>query len=189
MAFVKECYVNGWHHKDAMEHEKQHVNLLYAPIKRDTITCHYVTVWWYLGHDIKRTLTVSMNERVDEWVSKWGGGGGGGEGACNEWMNEWINCTNKTNIKSFIAKRVNTILVNLRYLRFKLLKYKENNMNICNTSDHNFKNIPLYKMRKVSLERYYFVLYDGALTFKMPKMALNSYCDKILHIGHIGKRK
>ena len=30
-------------------------------------------------------------------------------------------------LKSFIAKRVISILVNLRYLRFKLLKYKENN--------------------------------------------------------------
>ena len=45
-------------------------------------------------------------------------------------------------MKSFIAKRVNSILVNLRYLRFKLLKYKENNKKICNTFDHNFKNIP-----------------------------------------------
>ena len=34
-------------------------------------------------------------------------------------------------MKSFIAKRVNSILDNLRYLRFKLLKYKENNKNIC----------------------------------------------------------
>ena len=68
-------------------------------------------------------------------------------------------------VKSFIAKRVNSILVNLRYLRFKLLKYKENNKKICNTFDHNFTNIALYiKMRKVSLERYYVVLYDGALT-------------------------
>ena len=46
-------------------------------------------------------------------------------------------------MKSFIAKHV-SILVNLRYLRFTLLKYKENNKNICNTFDHNFKNIPLY---------------------------------------------
>ena len=38
-----------------------------------------------------------------------------------------------------------------------MLKYKENKK-ICNTIDHNFKNIPLYIMRKVSLERYYFVL-------------------------------
>ena len=30
-------------------------------------------------------------------------------------------------MKSFIAKRVNSILVNLRYLRYKLLKCKENN--------------------------------------------------------------
>ena len=85
-------------------------------------------------------------------------------------------------MKSFIPKRLNSILVNLRYLRFKLLKYKENNKKICNTFDHNFKNIPLYIMRKVSLERYYFVVYDCALTSKMSKMALKSFCDKTLHI-------
>ena len=59
------------------------------------------------------------------------------------------------NMKSFITKRVKSILVNFRYMRFKLLKYKENNKKICNTFDHNFKNIPLNIMRKVSLERYY----------------------------------
>ena len=38
-------------------------------------------------------------------------------------------------------------------------------------------------MGKVSLERYYFVLYDGALMyFKISKMALNSFCDKTLNI-------
>ena len=85
-------------------------------------------------------------------------------------------------LKSFIAKRVISILVNLRSLRFKLLKYKENNKKICNTCDHNFKNIPLYIMRKVSLERYYFVLYDGALTLKMSKMSLGPFCDETLHL-------
>ena len=85
-------------------------------------------------------------------------------------------------MNSFIAKQVISILINLRYLRFKLLKYKENNKKICNTFDHNFRNILLYMMRKVSLERYYFVLYDGVLTFKMSKMALNPFCDKTLHI-------
>ena len=54
-------------------------------------------------------------------------------------------------MKSFIAKWDISILVNLRYLKFKLLKYKENNKKICNTFDHDFKNIPLYIMRKVSL--------------------------------------
>ena len=91
--------------------------------------------------------------------------------SCNEYM------------KSFIAKRIISILVNLRYLRFKLLKYKENNKRICNTFDHNFKNIPLYIMSNVSLERYYFVLYDGALTLNMSKMALHAFCDKTLHMG------
>ena len=95
---------------------------------------------------------------------------------------EYNKCNNFLYMKSFIAKRLNSILVNLRYLRFKLLKYKENNKKICNTFDHNFKNIPLYIMRKVSLERYYFVLYDCALTSKMSKMALKSFCDKTLHI-------
>ena len=47
-------------------------------------------------------------------------------------------------MKSFIAKRVISNLVNLVNLRFKLLKYKENNKKIYNSSDHNFKNIPLY---------------------------------------------
>ena len=61
--------------------------------------------------------------------------------------------TRLENMKSFIAKRVNSILVNLRYLRFKLLKYIKNKK-ICNTFYHNFKNIPLYIIRKVSLERY-----------------------------------
>ena len=42
-------------------------------------------------------------------------------------------------LKSFIAKRVISILVNLRYLKFKLLKYKENNKKMCNMFDHNFK--------------------------------------------------
>ena len=75
-------------------------------------------------------------------------------------------------MKSIIAKRVNSMLVNLRYLRFKLLKYKENNKKMFNTFDHNFKNIPLYITRKVSLEWFYFVLYNGALTLKTSKMEL-----------------
>ena len=85
-------------------------------------------------------------------------------------------------MKSFIAKRVNSIVVNLRYLRFKLLKYKENNEKMFNTFDQNFTNIPLYIMRKVSLERYYFVLYNDALTLKMSIMTLNRFCDKTLQI-------
>ena len=48
-----------------------------------------------------------------------------------------------TKMKSFIAKQVISILVNLRYLRLKLLKYKENKK-ICDIFYHNFKNISLY---------------------------------------------
>ena len=65
----------------------------------------------------------------------------------------------KAYIWTFHGKRVNSFSVNLRFLRFKLLKKKKKNKNICNAFDHNFKNIPLYKMRKVSLKRYYFVLW------------------------------
>ena len=36
-------------------------------------------------------------------------------------------------------------------------------------------------MRKVSLERYYFVLCDGALTLEMYKIALNPFCDETLN--------
>ena len=107
----------------------------------------------------------------------------------NIYLNEWLHVSEQypqkerkhNDMKSFIAKRVNSILVNLRYLRFKLLKYKEHNKKMCNTFDHNFKNIPLYIMRKI-LDRYYFVLYNGALTLKMLKMALIPLCDKTLHI-------
>ena len=37
-------------------------------------------------------------------------------------------------------------------------------------------------MRKVSLEGYYFVVYNGALTLKISKMVLNPFCDKTLQI-------
>ena len=68
-------------------------------------------------------------------------------------------------MKSFIAKRVNSILVNLRYLRFKLLKNKEYNKKMCNTFDHN-KNITLYNNEKGIVRKVFLVLYDGALTLK-----------------------
>ena len=47
-------------------------------------------------------------------------------------------------MKSFIAKWVISILVNFWYLRFKLLKYKENNKKICDTSDFIFHFILFY---------------------------------------------
>ena len=63
-------------------------------------------------------------------------------------------------MKSFIAKWVISIFVNLRYLGLKLLKYKENNKKICDSFYHNFKNVPLYKMSLVVpiIERHYVVL-------------------------------
>ena len=73
-------------------------------------------------------------------------------------------------MKSFIAKRVNSILINMRYLRFKLLKYKENNKNICNTFDHNFKKYSFIYNEKGIIRKVLSVLYDGALTLKISKM-------------------
>ena len=84
-------------------------------------------------------------------------------------------------MKSFIAKRVKSILVNLRYLRFKLLKYKENIKKFVILLIITSK-LPFFIMRKVSLDRYYFVIYDGTLTLKISKMALNPFCDKTLQI-------
>ena len=40
-------------------------------------------------------------------------------------------------------------------------------------------------MSNVSLERYYFVLSDGALTSEMSKMAFIAFCDKTLNIGTV----
>ena len=51
--------------------------------------------------------------------------------------------TTSEQLKSFIAKRVISILVNFRYLRFKLLKYKEDNKKMCDTFDQNLKYIPV----------------------------------------------
>ena len=91
--------------------------------------------------------------------------------------------TTGVSMKSFIAKRVNSILVNLRYLRFKLLKYKENNKKICNTFDHDFKNIPLYIYKdKGIIRKVLFCIIQCALILKMSKMALNPFCDKTLDI-------
>ena len=40
-------------------------------------------------------------------------------------------------------------------------------------------------MSKVPFKMYYFVLYDGVLTLKMSKMALNPFCDKTLQMFYM----
>ena len=59
---------------------------------------------------------------------------GGDELGCSEYSLQ---------MKSFVAKRVMSILVKLRYLWLKLLNCKENDENICDAIDHNFKIIPI----------------------------------------------
>ena len=70
-------------------------------------------------------------------------------------------------MKSLNAK---TDISNLRYLRLKLLKDKENNKKICHIFHHNFKNIPCYVMSEISL-LFLFALFDDGLTSKTLKLA------------------
>ena len=89
-------------------------------------------------------------------------------------------------MKSLIAKRVISILVNLRYLRLKLLKYKENNKKIHDTFYHNFKNIPVYIyiynelgiIRKALFHLTRWCYYY----FFISKMARNPFCDESVHM-------
>ena len=66
-------------------------------------------------------------------------------------------------MKSFNAKTDISSFINLRYLRLKLLKNKENNIKICNIFHHNFKTIPCYVTSEVSLKRFYFALFGDEL--------------------------
>ena len=73
--------------------------------------------------------------------------------------------------EEFEFKTDTSIFINLRYLRLKLLKNKENNNKICHIFHHNFKNIPCYVMSEVSLKRFYCALFDDGLTLKTLKLA------------------
>ena len=64
-------------------------------------------------------------------------------------------------MKSLTSKTDISIFINLRYLRLKLLKNKENDKKIYHIFHHNFKNIPRYVMSEVSLKRFY--LFDNGL--------------------------
>ena len=66
-------------------------------------------------------------------------------------------------MKSLNAKTDISSFINLRYLRLKLLKNKENNIKICNIFHHNFKTIPCYVTSEVSLKRFYFALFGDGL--------------------------
>ena len=75
-------------------------------------------------------------------------------------------------MKSLNSKTDVSIFINLRYLRLKLLKNRENNKKIRHLFHHNFKNhfIPCYVKSEVSLERFYFALFDDGLTLKTFKL-------------------
>ena len=86
-------------------------------------------------------------------------------GAILMFDHEWFE------VKSLNSKTDISIFINLRYLRLKLLKNKENNKKICHIFHHNFKNINCYVMSEVSLKRFYFALFDDGLTLKTLKLA------------------
>ena len=86
-------------------------------------------------------------------------------------------------MKSLNAKTDISIIINLRYLRLKLLKNKENNKKICYIFAHNFKNLPCYVMSEVSLKRFYLaLLFDDGLTLKTLKLAFIGFCIQTLRI-------
>ena len=85
-------------------------------------------------------------------------------------------------MKSLNSKTDISISINLRYLRLKLLKNKENNKKICHIFNHNFKNIPCYVMNYVSLKGFYFALFDDGLTLKTLKLAFIGFWIQTLHI-------
>ena len=67
-------------------------------------------------------------------------------------------------------------------LRLKLLKNKEKYKKICHICHHNFKNIPCYVMKEVSLKWFYFVLFDEGLTLKTLKLAFIGFWIQTLHM-------
>ena len=85
-------------------------------------------------------------------------------------------------MKSLNAKTDISIFINVRYLRLKLRKNKENNKKICHIFHHIFKNIPCYVMSEVSLKRFYFALFDDGLTLKTLKLVFIGFCIQTLHI-------
>ena len=77
-----------------------------------------------------------------------------------------------------------SIFINLRCLRLKLLKNKENSKKICHIFQHNFKNISCYVTSEVSLKRFSFALFDDGLTLKtyFKKLVYIDFCIQILHM-------
>ena len=70
-----------------------------------------------------------------------------------EYIGQKPKCRSTRNYKqtkSLFAKTDKSIFVKLRYLRLKLLKYKENNNKISDTFDHNFENNHWHVMSEVS---------------------------------------
>ena len=95
----------------------------------------------------------------------------------NVWLWQLMNIYEEFKI---YAKTNISIFINLRYLRFELLKNKENNKKVCDIF-HNFKNIPCYVTRDVSLKRFYFALFDDGLiyTLKTLKLAYIGFAFKL----------
>ena len=73
--------------------------------------------------------------------------------------------------------------INLRYLRLKLLKNKENNKNICHIFIITSKIIiPCYVMSEVSLKWFYFALFADGLTLYILILAFICFASKLFII-------
>ena len=83
-------------------------------------------------------------------------------------------------MKSFIAKLVISILVNLRYLRFKLPKYKENNKKIYDTFDHKLQKYTFISNELGIIRKALFCILWWCPYFKnCQKMVLNPFCNQL----------
>ena len=90
-------------------------------------------------------------------------------------------------MKSFIVKRVITILVNLWYLILSCWNINKIIRKFVILLIITSKIYLYILMRKVSLGRYYFVLYDDALTLIMPKWRLTRFAMKLFIFTYNGK--
>ena len=77
-------------------------------------------------------------------------------------------------MKSFIAKQVISIWVNFRYLRFKFLKYKENNKKICDPFGHD-SQIYTFMYNELGINRKVLFCILLPLLYKCQKWCLTRF--------------
>ena len=122
---------------------------------------------------------------LDFCWSLWGGGGD------SELIQSIVHCTRSILMIDVWSPDEEFKFKN-RYIHFhqfeihvfaiKAAEKQENNKKICHIFHHNFKNIPCYVMSEVSLERFYFALFDDGLTLKTLKLVFIGFWIQTLQI-------